>query len=108
LRFHHQNAPAAVYIQSSELTGSAREDDMRKNRPATFSDYEVRVRAYKIWERNGKPEGRAEEHWRQALKELQAEAAAKAAPPSVPARLEVSNPPVRIAPPESSPESEAA
>ena len=30
----------------------------------------ARLRAYRIWESNGRPEGEHESHWRQALKEL--------------------------------------
>ena len=33
----------------------------------------IRERAYEIWERRGQPEGRAEEHWRQAEAEITAE-----------------------------------
>lgn len=33
----------------------------------------VRVRSHLIWEREGCPEGRAEEHWLRALSELNAE-----------------------------------
>ena len=30
----------------------------------------ARLRAYRIWESNGRPEGEHESHWHQALKEL--------------------------------------
>jgi hypothetical protein len=33
-------------------------------------DQEVKARAYEIWEREGRPEGRHDEHWRQAQQEL--------------------------------------
>ena len=33
----------------------------------------IRERAYAIWEREGRPAGRAEAHWFQALRDLQAE-----------------------------------
>ncbi len=33
----------------------------------------VRERAYEIWERAGRPEGMAEQHWLQAEKEIAAE-----------------------------------
>lgn len=36
-------------------------------------DKEIERRAYEIWERNGRPEGREEEHWRQAEQELAGE-----------------------------------
>jgi hypothetical protein len=36
----------------------------------------VRIRAYEIWEREGRPEGGAERHWREAEEEVQAEDAA--------------------------------
>jgi len=33
----------------------------------------IRQRAYEIWEREGKPEGREDEHWTQACQEIEAE-----------------------------------
>lgn len=61
-----------------------------------ISDYDIRVRAYQIWERNGKPEARADDHWRQALAELEAERQATAQDTeSVPSHPGVSNPPTR-------------
>ena len=33
----------------------------------------VRIRAYYIWEREGRPEGREEDHWHAALRELELE-----------------------------------
>lgn len=41
----------------------------------------VRARAHLIWEREGRPEGREQEHWDQALAELAEEAAAGADAP---------------------------
>ncbi len=37
------------------------------------SEEEIRVRSYLIWEREGRPEGKSEEHWLQAKAELEAE-----------------------------------
>jgi Protein of unknown function (DUF2934) len=34
------------------------------------TDKEIKNRAYEIWERNGRPEGREDEFWRQAEQEL--------------------------------------
>jgi Protein of unknown function (DUF2934) len=39
----------------------------------------IRQRAYEIWAREGRPEGRADEHWQQAETELAAELEAVAA-----------------------------
>jgi hypothetical protein len=36
-------------------------------------DKEIERRAYEIWERDGRPAGREEEHWRQAERELAGE-----------------------------------
>ncbi|NJO55234.1 MAG: DUF2934 domain-containing protein [Rhodospirillales bacterium] len=36
---------------------------------------EIVERAHAIWEREGRPEGQAEEHWQRAVAELQAEEA---------------------------------
>jgi hypothetical protein len=47
----------------------------------------IRRRAYEVWERDGKPDNRAEEHWRQAeLEEGSADASGGVEPePSAPA-----------------------
>jgi hypothetical protein len=37
------------------------------------TDKEIKNRAYDIWERNGRPEGREEEFWRLAEQELRNE-----------------------------------
>jgi hypothetical protein len=51
---------------------------MQKKRvPAFFSDHDVRVRAYHIWEREGRPEGNSECFWHRAIGELEAEARTK-------------------------------
>ena len=43
-------------------------------REQTFpSDEEIRARAHSIWEREGRPEGKAEVHWLKAKAELEAE-----------------------------------
>jgi hypothetical protein len=34
------------------------------------SDEQIRLRAYQIWEAEGRPEGRDEEHWHQASDEV--------------------------------------
>ena len=36
----------------------------------------IRRRAHAIWEREGRPEGRQQEHWEQARREIEAEEAA--------------------------------
>ncbi len=41
----------------------------------------IRERAYEIWEREGRPEGRSEEHWRQAAAEIAVAVEKPAAPP---------------------------
>jgi hypothetical protein len=51
------------------------ETTMQQDRQA-----EVQRRAYLIWEREGRPEGKALEHWRRAELEL-AESATEAASP---------------------------
>ena len=59
-------------------------------------DEQVQERAYVLWEQEGKPEGRAEEHWRQARSELGLdtagqgnEAAASGTGPALPASREL-------------------
>ncbi|MEE8272201.1 MAG: DUF2934 domain-containing protein [Alphaproteobacteria bacterium] len=43
------------------------------------TDYAIRDRAYHIWEREGRPQGRERDHWLQAAWELRGEHAAQAA-----------------------------
>lgn len=38
-----------------------------------FTDNDIRVRAHRIWEREGRPLGRSEEYWLKAKGELEAE-----------------------------------
>jgi hypothetical protein len=38
----------------------------------TTMDERIRERAYALWEQDGQPEGRAEEHWHQARSDVQA------------------------------------
>ena len=38
-----------------------------------ISEDQIRARSHAIWERDGCPEGRAEEHWLRAITELNAE-----------------------------------
>ena len=38
-----------------------------------WQKHRIQERAYEIWEKAGRPEGRAEEHWRQAEAEIAAE-----------------------------------
>ena len=42
-------------------------------------DQLIRERAYRIWERDGRPHGRDAEHWQQAASEIEAEERALAA-----------------------------
>jgi hypothetical protein len=38
-----------------------------------WHEHRIRERAYEIWDKAGRPEGKAEEHWRQAEAEIVAE-----------------------------------
>ncbi len=39
----------------------------------TDREERIRIRAHEIWERQGKPEGRNDEHWDQARREIEME-----------------------------------
>jgi hypothetical protein len=54
-------------------TDDGRENAMPHENQTNPSEDEIRVRSYLIWEREGCPEGKAEEHWLQAKAELDAE-----------------------------------
>jgi hypothetical protein len=51
--------------------------ELKSNAPhgaeAVLSEEQIARRSYQIWEREGRPEGRAVAHWRQAIAELQSE-----------------------------------
>ncbi|NYZ17321.1 DUF2934 domain-containing protein [Azospirillum sp. RWY-5-1] len=44
-----------------------------------MDDTRIRDRAYELWESEGRPDGRHEEHWHQARRELDGEGASSAA-----------------------------
>lgn len=52
---------------------------MRYRNITNHSEDEIRMRSYLIWDREGRPEGKSEEHWRRAKAELEAEFQAKCA-----------------------------
>ena len=54
----------------SASRGRARQKDRFMESP---TEKQILNRAYEIWERNGRPEGREDEFWHQAEQELRAE-----------------------------------
>ena len=48
------------------------------------TDERVRIRAYHLWERDGRPHGRNDDYWMRALVEVQAEEKEEAAGGSAP------------------------
>lgn len=67
-----------------------------KTKPAPLSHEAIAARAYQLWEEAGRPEGRAEEFWRQAETQLQP------APPVTPAtaaKVVASETPAHVVPP---------
>ena len=54
----------------SSSRGRARQEDQLMESP---TEKQILNRAYQIWERNGRPEGREDEFWHQAEQELRAE-----------------------------------
>ena len=47
-------------------------------------EQQIRQRAYEIWEQEGRPGGREDEHWAQARREIEAEGLAPAATAEAP------------------------
>jgi hypothetical protein len=62
--------PEQRELREAEAIGKSRAAPDPEN-----EDHKVRARAYDIWEREGRPAGRHDEHWRQAEQELADEAA---------------------------------
>lgn len=50
---------------------SRSEADTSGQRRTEPDEHRIRLRAYEIWEEEGKPDGRAEEHWMRARRELE-------------------------------------
>jgi hypothetical protein len=46
--------------------------------PAESIEERVRQRAYRIWEEEGRPEGREHEHWQRAVRDVEAQASTDA------------------------------
>jgi len=69
----------------SKLTDSLREGAHALLDKASDWQERIRHRAQAIWEREGRPEGRHEDHWREAEKEIAAEDSATAAARKKPA-----------------------
>jgi hypothetical protein len=69
-----------------------------KNSISDDSQKEIALRAYYIWEREGRPEGREQEHWALAQAEILSEQRVQKAPPAKakangkPAKAEVVKP----------------
>ena len=57
------------YIRADD----GQEDAMPTEQQPTPSEEQIRIRSYLIWEREGCPEGKSEEHWLRAKTELEAE-----------------------------------
>ena len=47
-------------------------DDSGRRKRFQYREDRIRRRAYEIWEREGRPDGRASEHWYEAARELDA------------------------------------
>ena len=47
-----------------------REERLRKEREERAREEGIRLRALEIWREQGRPEGRAREHWEQAEREV--------------------------------------
>ena len=63
---------------------------------AIVDDTLVAKRAHEIWESEGRPHGRHQEHWQKALAELTAARPAKATTRAVPARKKAVAAPVVV------------
>ncbi len=55
------------------------------NEEVKKTDERVRVRAYHLWDQDGRPHGRNDEYWTRALAEVQAEERAAATSATEPA-----------------------
>lgn len=65
-----------------------KERQVSNAKETSTSEDDVRVRAYSLWEKDGKPEGQHLEHWRRAAEEI-GEEAPPTAPAQAPAKRDV-------------------
>jgi|GEM_PF-2978950 len=54
-------------VKTATDTAHAAENVMKNSRPLTD---EIAARAYQIWQQQGCPDGREDQHWRQAEREI--------------------------------------
>lgn len=54
-------------------TEDGQESAMPMEQKPTPSEEQIRIRSYLIWEREGRPDGKSEQHWLRAKAELDAE-----------------------------------
>jgi hypothetical protein len=63
------DGPERRELEEAEAIGKSRmaEEDPQITRP---NDEKIKMRAYEIWEREGRPDGREDEHWHRAEKDV--------------------------------------
>jgi Protein of unknown function (DUF2934) len=72
-RIKPQVAKSPFWLDTKRENGIIRRPDECGTLEATMNEEDrVRQRAHEIWEQEGRPEGRQEEHWRQAAAEIAA------------------------------------
>ena len=63
--------------KAAHLSGFARGGDLEVSLKSTdksmYDEQRIRERAHDIWQREGRPEGRHDQHWEQARREIEAE-----------------------------------
>src|SRR5258706_2937778 len=65
--------PARRWSPDRSLPSSSRARARQEDKMESPTEKQILNRAYEIWERNGRPEGREDEFWHQAEQELRAE-----------------------------------
>ncbi len=61
--------PAYMFSTEEPMTPE-REERLRKEREERAREERIRLRALEIWREQGRPDGRAREHWEQAEREV--------------------------------------
>ncbi len=82
--FHTFSVERYVYCSTSargmiELCHAGVRGQAAMNDEAKRNDERVRVRAYELWEKDGRPHGRNDEYWEEALRQIQEQERMKAA-----------------------------
>jgi hypothetical protein len=67
---YQRNETVACITSTEEAMTPDPEERIQKDRKERIREERIRLRALEIWREQGRPDGRAREHWKQAEREV--------------------------------------